>query len=260
MSGLSWLERFVYTEEVRGSNPLGPTSMISVVSYNIFLGKKIEEIADWTASLKPIPNILCFQEFPEEKISYFLKKTDLNNYGFSFAKSLVKRGKVYGELTLYDLDKLKLWHSYNLTLGTSFMEKNFSLSGGERSALVTLLSFDKTKFVLVNIHLVMLALNAKRRKQTNKIFEYLDTLDLNPETPIILLGDFNYTSIAGQKRLLELMKKKGFTNAFIYPTHQRLILIQQIDYVFYKNCEVFEVNISKQNLSDHFPILFKLRI
>lgn len=234
--------------------------MIFIVSYNIFLGRKIEEIAEWTASLKPVPNIICFQEFPEEKISYFLKKTKLNNYRFSFAKSLVKRGKVYGELTLYDLGKIKLWQFYDLSLGISFLEKNFAFSGGRRSALVTLFSYGKTKFVLVNVHLVLLALNAKRRKQTNKIFDYLKTLDLDLKTPVILLGDFNYTSIAGQKKLLELVKDKGFSNAFIYPTHKKLVLIQQIDYVFYKNCNVTDVNISKLNLSDHFPIQFKLKI
>lgn len=228
--------------------------MLSVLTYNILLGKKLDQIMEWIASYDQSFDIICFQEFPLSRLDIFLKLIK-NHYDYRFSQNFINKKRTFGELTVFNKKKLKLTYTKTVTLGPSRLER--SHVRGERSSLITKFTYQKKQFLLVNTHLICIALNTTRIRQLEKILAV--TSEIGTETmPTVLVGDFNYSSLIRQKRLLTFMDEKGFTNGYKTSTYQLLFLKYQLDYLFYKHCSVNDIQIPKVKYSDHFPAEFTL--
>lgn len=234
--------------------------MISVLSYNIFFGKRVEDISKWLATQPTAYDILCFQEFPKEKITYV--KKILKPYSYAYASNVIFRGKDYGQLTVVLNKKITLVDYTEIKLGTNLLEDKILRLRGERSSLLTTLKYNKKKFLLANTHLIAFASNKLKRKQLAIVVEYIETLfQKKKNIPTIVLGDLNYSSLLRRQKFFAYMKNNGFTNAHTQMTHNLLALkYHQLDYIFYKFCKVTGVQILKQSFSDHLPMAFKLQI
>jgi len=235
--------------------------MLSVLTYNILFGNQLDNIAEWLKNHNAKFDILCFQEFPKEKINFMLKFLQPENYDFKYGTNFLKNGKDYGELTLVNKKKIKFLDSKIIFLGTNIVEKKVFGLEGERSALITKLKFDNKTFIFSNSHLIAYALNFHRRAQLETITSEINNLTTEKNTPAVVVGDFNYTSLLFQKSIFDFMEKKGFKSGHNLKTHNLFNLKHhQLDYVFHKNCNVRKVEVVKLSFSDHFPVFFELHI
>lgn len=233
---------------------------LSVLAYNIHFGQKLVLIQDWILSSTDKFDLICFQEFPFEKKSKFLKIFEEHGYGYAFAPSFIRKNKQHGELTLYKKDKIKIIDFKVISLGTNLLEKRFYKKNGEKSALLTLIQHNNKKIILANSHLFSFALNSHRIKQLIKILSEIKAISNEKDLPSIVLGDFNYTSIIRQKKLIDFMKSHKFVNAYKTHTHKLFFLGQQLDYVFYNNCAIKKIVIDRIKYSDHYPVQFKIEL
>ena len=236
--------------------------MVTVLAYNIHYGKKLELIQDWLLGKKDL-DIICLQEFPFEKNSKFLKLFEKNGYKYAFAPAYVRKKTQYGELTLYNKKNIKLESSKVINLGTIIfenrhIEKLFRKNKGQRSSLLTHFKYKGKDLILANTHLFCFALNSHRINQLTKILENIQKVGNNSTFSSVILGDFNYTSIIRQTRLINFMKKNELKNAYKSSTHKLFFLKQQLDYVFYNGCDVEKVLIDRIKYSDHYPVQFKI--
>lgn len=239
--------------------------MISLLIYNIEMGRQLPKILQWIESLGQLPEIICFQEFPEVQIESFIKSFDHGNYQHQYAPSFQKRHHTYGQLTLYPVSwvnqkqMISLKKSFLIDLGLSTGEKILFRNKGNRSSLITVFTYKRKSFAIANSHLTLLHVNKKRRMQLQIIMEKLEK-NLSSSLPQIILGDFNYSSLIRQKKLIQFMEKNQFRNAYKLKTHRILFFHHQLDYVFYKNCTVKDAVVTKLRFSDHYPVQFKLEI
>jgi hypothetical protein len=104
--------------------------VLSVLSYNIFFGKRADEIISWVAVLPKQFDILCFQEFPKEKIP-FLKKV-LRPAAYAYASNVIYKGKDYGQLTVVMNQKIALVDEAEIKLGSNMVEDKILQLKGER--------------------------------------------------------------------------------------------------------------------------------
>lgn len=238
--------------------------MLSVLSYNIRYGLKLKKIVSWLSLFPTSFDILCFQEFPLEKVDYLLESLVKGSYKYSFACGFLRNNEQYGQLTVINTDKIQLRNSKIISLGgSSFVERRIFKTKGERSALVTTLSHKQKEFILVNTHLIWFASNKARIRQTHKITETFSHTSM--KTPAIILGDFNYSSLR-KKGLLEFMKRYQFHDGTgTLPTHKLFmftsLLTHQIDYIFCKSCVIKNAAVMKKvKYSDHYPVSFMLAV
>lgn len=238
---------------------------LSAIAYNIQFGKKLKLIQNWLLAGRKHYDIICLQEFPFKKDSEFLRTYEKKGYKYTFAPSFSRKKAQIGELTLYDASKIKLIQSHTLKLGSNifegrFIDSRFKKTKGQRSSLLTLFKYKDKKLVLANSHLFTYAFNSQRINQLHKILKNVNKIGDHTEYSSVILGDFNYTSIIRQKKLIDFMKKNEFKNAYKTHTHRLFFLKQQLDYVFYNNCSVKKVLVDKVNYSDHYPVQFKIEL
>lgn len=236
--------------------------MFRVLMYNIHYGHKLRQIAQWLSLNKPEFDIICLQEFPIKNVQLLLNTLNKPFFDYQFALGFTRGRNKYGQLTLYNKEKIKLEGTKVVELGTSFWERrlHFRSVKSERSSLITVFSEGSKKFLIANTHLICLALNNKRKRQLETIMDEIELMGLPKNMPKILLGDFNYSSRFRQRKLLEFMEKHNFINAYKKPTHRLFLVKQQIDYVFYNNCKIEDVQISKEQFSDHHMITYSLTV
>lgn len=237
---------------------------LSILAYNIHYGKKIELIQKWLLKKKRF-DIICLQEFPLKSGSKFLKLFEENGYKYAFAPSFIRRKTQYGELTLYDYKKIKHIESHVIKLGTSlfedrFLENRFRKTKGQKSSLLTLFKYKNKKLVIANSHLLCFALNSRRLNQLNKILDNVKKIGDHTEYSSVILGDFNYSSILRQKKLIDFMDKHNYYNAYKTHTHKFVIVKQQLDYVFYNNCKINNIRVDRLKFSDHYPVQFIIQL
>jgi endonuclease/exonuclease/phosphatase family metal-dependent hydrolase len=178
-------------------------------------------------------------------------------FGYRFAPSMRFRKKIYGELTLYRKKTVKLLSSKIIWLGTNRGERFIMRSNLERSSLVTRICYNRQIIVLANTHLISVALNKPRYRQASILLSALE----RSRIPTVILGDFNLSSIIGKKKLLLIMKQFGYTTLGKRLVTHRLVGIRhQMDYIFWKNCSIGTVFIERVKFSDHYPLLFNVRI
>lgn len=223
---------------------------LTVLTYNVQAGKRIDKIVDWLNRL-PDTDVLCLQEFPKDKIEECVRLLGRVPYGHMFAEAFTFRKRIFGEFTLYRTDRIKNAKFETVSLGINKIERRILKTTVPRSYLILTGSISGRKIVVVNVHIVALAVNAVKFKQVMHMIEYLLPL----RSPQVLLGDFNISSILGKKRLIGLFKKSGY---MMHPkkiaTHRVGLIRHQFDYVFARNCMIVDQVAERVKFSDHFPI------
>lgn len=237
--------------------------MLSAITYNIYHGKKLSQISKWLLHQTNQFDLLCFQEFPQEKIDWFLAAFP-RIYKYTFASNVLKKGQKYGQLTIFNSKKINYKDYTTISLGNgSIVERKVYNALGERNAMVTYFTYGKRNVYIVNVHLICFAFNGKRKKQIKIIIEALENISLSPEDSILILGDFNYSSLTRKQGLTQFMNTYGFHNAsHNLKTHKlfrfKSLLTHQLDYIFYKNCQIKNIEVVNIHFSDHFPVCFTL--
>jgi len=231
-------------------------AMISVLSYNVHFGKRLEKIIYWLLK-KPSYDVICFQEFPKSEIAPFLRAFSSAEYEYRFAPFIKRRKIVFGELTLFRKGKLVLVKSSTVSLGINHGERVMLRSRIPRTSLLTVFQYKQQQIVMVNIHLVNVAFNTLRYKQILKIIDRLD----HRMIPTVLLGDFNMPSVFGRKKLFALMEEYGFDMVRKRLSTFHIVGVKyQMDYFFWRGCKVNNLSVERVKYSDHYPIRFTLTV
>ncbi len=229
---------------------------MNLVAFNVQFGKRVDRVIDWANRL-PSTDVLCFQEFPKDKIRECLRLLSRRQYGFRFAPSLVRRKQLFGVLTLYRKDRMKLVSTSILTLGMTKFERSILRHRTSRSCLITRFCYAGRTVIIVNVHFVAFALNTYKYLQIEKTARGLAKKNI----PVIMLGDFNISSVMGKSKLLTIMKTYGFeTEQKRLATHRIIGLRHQFDYVFARWCRLSSIRSGIIRLSDHFPIFAQCQL
>jgi endonuclease/exonuclease/phosphatase family metal-dependent hydrolase len=232
-------------------------AMISILSYNIHFGRKLDEILRWLSGMEPI-DIICFQEFPKHKIRDFVRALSKYSYGYRFAPSIgANINKEYGVLTLFRKNILKPVSFRKIALGINIIEKAWFKGNVARHSLLSVFRQHENIFVMANTHLVSSAPNSHRYRQINTI---LRALRKNPH-PVVIVGDYNIPSITGTKKLIQLMSKNNYrTDKKRIVTHHIAGIRYQVDYVFWRDCTIRALRALKVRYSDHYPLRFTMSL
>jgi endonuclease/exonuclease/phosphatase family metal-dependent hydrolase len=230
--------------------------MLSLFSYNILRGKKLTKILEWYRLNRIQFDVICFQEYPEDKIKEFINLLPKNEYdykfspGFKFSPGLNNRHRIYGQVTVFNKTKLKLMSTRIVNLGTSKIEKRLFHNDVERSALITHFVYKEAPFLIANCHLTPLTFNKRRLNQLDLIFSHIRKDDI-----ALIVGDFNYPSVRSSG-LIKFMSDNDFENGTInLKTHKLFFIRQQLDYIFSKGCALEHSAIHSIKFSDHFPLV-----
>lgn len=223
---------------------------LTVLTYNVQMGRRIDKIVDWLNRL-PDTDVLCLQEFPMDKIDECVRLLGRVPYGYMFAEAFTLKKRVFGELTLYRKDRITHAKFETVSLGINKMERRILKTTIPRSYLILTGRINGRKIIVVNVHIVALAVNAVKFNQVMTMIEYLTSI----RSPLIILGDFNISSLLGKKRLMAVFKKSKY---MMHPkkiaTHRVGLLRHQFDYVFARNCMIVDQDAERVKFSDHFPI------
>ena len=94
----------------------------------------------------------------------------------------------------------------------------------------------------------------ERETQVNELLNFIKKLG---NEPYIVVGDFNQGSMyLDEKILKDVAKELGKENILTFATG-----LDRIDYIFVSpNIEVLEYEVLIKNMSDHYPIIAKIRI
>lgn len=236
--------------------------MFTLLSYNINFGKKLTTILDWLVKIERKNNpfdIICFQEFPYEKIDVLMFSRRIKT-DFRFAPSMYFKKKIYGQLTLFNKNTLKLINSAELSLSTGRIEKKIGQlfrRSTKRKSLLTLFGTDTGKHcMLANTHLTCFAMNNHRINQLKKVCK-----EIQYYIKVLIVGDFNYTSVLPRFSLKRLMKKYQFEDATVkLKTHRIFLIKHQLDYIFTKGIRIKQVTTERLHFSDHYPLMAEFEI
>ncbi len=230
--------------------------MLTVLSYNVEYGQKINEIYDWIKSLKETPQVICFQEFPEKEVENLKKNKIHENQNIFFAKGLLKKEEYFGELTIIDSSVIKLTEVRYLDFGPDHIESVFKRKIIKRSAIIIGFEINGKTIELANVHLTPASLHGKRRKQLSKVIEETNT------DKAIIVGDYNYSSLLNKNGLISFMEKYNYKLAGenLITNKYKYVVPQQLDYVFYKNLNHENTEVFVLPYSDHFPVVSEFKI
>ena len=265
----------------------------SILSYNVLGGVYTDKILEKLESVVNKPDIVCFQEFPEDKsLSSKFEQYFGNNYSQEKNLSLISPRRIRGLATFYNNKKFKLQNSKILHLPTpkwTIWEKMFvwSITDGamapvDRTALITIFEYNKIPLVVLNTHLAWEGGAKQRLIQLDYILKEIKELDISGK--IILCGDFNLLN--DKKPFLEKLHQEniydmtnnlsysadlaspfslpeGKTKIFQYLLKSMVGLLekvgmntkQKIDYIFAKDVKTTFSEVYENEGSDHYPIL-----
>ena len=219
---------------------------IKIVSYNIHSGLNKDmyptlfDIIDFLRVLKA--DIICLQEVNESakagfQVSSF--KEELKMYSH-FGANVVDLGFNYGLVT-YSKYPIK-------------SENHIYLSSGreQRGMLHTVTKIDGKKLNIINVHLGVD--EEEREIQIKEMIEFINSLG---KEPYIVTGDFNEGNISIDNNILnDVAQKLGKANVLTFA-----LGLDRIDYIFVSpGIEVLEYEVLIENMSDHYPIVAKIRI
>lgn len=235
--------------------------MYTLLSYNIYLGKKFKEVLDWISATEKkhaAYDIICFQEFPHHNISSFIASRKIPT-GYCFAPSIYFKKKTYGQLTIFNQNKLKLIKNTELTLGASRIEKKVGQlfrHAIKRKSLLTLFEANHKQLMVANTHLTSAAFNGHRINQLNEVCR-----EIQNSPHALIIGDMNYTSALPRFSLRRLIKKYQFEDMTKkLKTHRLFFMKHQLDYIFAKAVKVGRVITEQLPFSDHYPLMTKFEI
>lgn len=237
--------------------------MVSLLSYNIEFGTKLDRIRQWLKAQRLSPEILCFQEFPASQIRAFIAELEPGRYCSHYAPAFRKPKEVFGQLTLIDRFAFQDEETFIVPYGVRPFErvvakvKNIRFfPHKQRFTVIHHLRRDGMSFAVANTHLSALTTNTRRLYQLDPVLDALQKFD-----HAVIVGDLNYTSLWRRRALFEIMAGDGFENGTEnIKTHRLrmfLSLKQQLDYLFHKNCRIEDVTLFPVPFADHYPFLVK---
>ncbi len=224
-----------------------PKKEIKIISYNIHSGLNKDmfptlfDIIDFLRISDS--DIICLQEVNESAKSGFQVssfKEELKMYSH-FGANVVNYGSNYGLVT-YSKYPIK-------------SENHIYLSSGnreQRGMLHTEINIDGRKLNIINVHL---GLGKEEREiQIKELIDFIDKID---DEPYIVAGDFNDGDIKISEDVLkDVAKELDKSNMLTFATG-----LDRIDYIFVSpDIEVLEYEVLIKNMSDHYPIIAKIRI
>lgn len=232
-----------YTVEM---NFCPPKKEIKIVSYNIHSGLNKDmfptlfDIIDFLRVLNA--DVICLQEVNESakagfQVSSF--KEELKMYSH-FGANVVELGSNYGLVTYSKYPIKSENHIY------------LSSEREQRGMLHTLINIDGRKIHIINVHL---GLGKKERQvQVQELLEFIKKLG---NEPYIVVGDFNEDNMPLEDGTLkDVAKQLDKANILTFA-----VGLERIDYIFTSpNIEILDYDVLIKNMSDHYPIVAKLKI
>ena len=187
-------------------------------------------------------DMICLQEVNESakagfQVSSF--KEELNMYSH-FGANVVGLGLNYGLVTYSKYPIKSENHIY------------LSSDREQRGMLHTVVNVEGRKVNIINVHL---GLGDKEREiQLTELVDFISKLD---NEPYIVVGDFNQGSMSLDDRVLkDVAKELNKENILTFATG-----LDRIDYIFVSpKIEVLDYDVLIKNMSDHYPIIAKIRI
>ena len=223
-----------------------PKKEIKIVSYNIHSGLNKDmfptlfDIIDFLRISNA--DVICLQEVNESanagfQVSSF--KDELKMYSH-FAANVVGLGLNYGLVT-YSKYPIK---SENHIYLTSERE--------QRGMLHTVVSVKGRKLNIINVHLGLG--EEERETQRKQLVNFINKLG---NDPYIVVGDFNQGSMSlDEKVLKDVAKELDKANILTFATG-----LDRIDYIFVSpKIEILDYEVLIKNMSDHYPIIAKIKI
>lgn len=225
---------------------LPPKKELKVVSYNIHSGldknmfPTLFDIIDFLRVCNA--DIICLQEVNESakagfQVSSF--KEELKMYSH-FGANVTKLGSNYGLVTY---SKYPIKYENHIYL---------SSKREQRGMLHTVVNVKGSKLNIINVHLGLG--NEERERQLNELIEFINTLN---NEPYIVVGDFNQGNIGVDKNILrDVAIELEKSNILTFATG-----LDRIDYIFVSNnIEILDYDVLIKSMSDHYPIIAKIRI
>lgn len=227
-------------------NNLSKKHEVNIVSYNIHGGldkNKFPTLFDIIDFLKVLnSDIVCLQEVNESvkagfQVSIFKDELSMDSH---FGANVVNSGTNYGLVT-YSKYPIKSKDHIYLT-----SEKE------QRGFLHTVVKVGSKKLNIINLHL---ALNKSERDiQLYELTNFIKSLN---NEPYIVCGDFNQKNMEINKSIFkDVAKEVGKENIITISTG-----VNRIDYILVSpDIEVLYYDVLIKDMSDHYPIVAKIRI
>jgi endonuclease/exonuclease/phosphatase family metal-dependent hydrolase len=222
------------------------TYNFSIISYNIHSGLNKDmyptlfDIIDFLKVSNA--DVICIQEVNESaKVGFQVTslKEELNMYSH-FGANVVDFELNYGVVTY---SKFPIKYEDHIYL---YSEKE------QRGILHTKVKIGKKNLNIINVHL---GLGEEEREiQLNELMKFVEKFD---DEPFIIVGDFNEVDVTLDKNIVnDVAKELNKANILTISTN-----MARIDYIFAsKNIEIIDYEVLIENMSDHYPIIAKLKI
>ena len=187
-------------------------------------------------------DIVCLQEVNESvragfQVSSFKEELKMNSH---FGANVVNLGFNYGLVTYSKYPIKQEEHIYL----SSFRE--------QRGMLHTVVKVGYQNLNVINIHL---GLNEEERDIQMR--ELIDCIKKLGDEHYIVVGDFNQGGIEIDEDLLkDVAKELQMSNILTFPTG-----LDRIDYIFVSSdIEIIDYDVLIKDMSDHYPIIAKIKI
>lgn len=223
-----------------------PKKEIKIVSYNIHSGLNKDmyptlfDIIDFLRLANA--DIICLQEVNESaKVGFQVSslKEELDMYSH-FAANVVDLGRNYGLVTYSKYPIKSENHIY------------LSSEREQRGLLHTVVKVGSEKLNIINVHL---GLGTEERKvQIKELVQFIKGLG---SEPYIVVGDFNQSNLKLDESILkDVALELNKSNVLTLATS-----LSRIDYIFVsKDIEILDYEVLIKNMSDHYPIVAKIKI
>lgn len=264
---------------------------VSLLTYNIVGGMKIEQVITDILSLPEKPEIICFQEYPIEPSANTLFKKAFEDYHFKEKPLWQMSTGTVGIATLLRKELIEIRETKIINLPVSSghpIEQLFlRLATGKqipmmRAALITRIRIGEREILIVNTHLSFEGAVSYKINQLNSIFN--DPVVRGFRGPTIIAGDFN---LIAKSRGEKILHREAFKHNFsdfsteIFPTYNFLNLTSfpedrtiwlrkiltyiprklglkigvKLDYILGRNIKATFCRPLPYNGSDHYPLL-----
>lgn len=218
---------------------------LKIVSYNIHSGvdkdmfPTLFDIIDFLKNCDA--DIICLQEVNESakvgfQVSSLKEELGMNSH---FGANVVNLNSNYGLVTYSKYKIIKQNHVY------------LSSSKEQRGLLHTVIDIRGKKVNIINTHLA-----TNKEEQEEQLKELQEFIDKLGDEPYIIAGDFNAADINLDNKSIDVAKKLDKSNTLTFS-----LGIERIDYIFVSQ-DIVPINyrVIIKKLSDHYPIIAKLRI
>ncbi|MCR1824413.1 MULTISPECIES: endonuclease/exonuclease/phosphatase family protein [Terrisporobacter] len=218
---------------------------IKIVSYNIHSGvdkdmfPTLFDIIDFLKNCDA--DIICLQEVNESakvgfQVSSLKEELGMNAH---FGANVVNLNSNYGLVTYSKYRIIRQNHVY------------LSSSKEQRGMLHTVIDVRGKPVNIINVHL-----GTDKDEQVGQLREVQEFVDKLGDEPYIIAGDFNAADINLDSNCIDVAKKLDKSNTLTFS-----LGIERIDYIFVSQ-DIVPINyrVIIKKLSDHYPIIAKLRI